>query len=390
MALTSFLLKLVTKSKEYNDEETRLKIGYLASIVGLVVNIVLAIMKLTIGFLISSIGVVADGFNNLIDGSSAVIALVGFKISSMPPDREHPHGHGRAEYIGALIVSFMVIFMGLQFIKSSFERILNPKLVEFEMVSFILLIISIGVKVWLAMFNKDLSKKISSKSLKAIYADAMGDVLITSVVVLSIFLGQFTTLPVDGIIGVVISLLILYSGYSLVRETISPLIGEAPSVELRKAISREVLALDYITGVHDLVIHSYGEGKTMAIIDAEFPSNIEMLKIHKIIDNGEREIGEKYNLSLVIHMDPLGPESKERYELRNKIKHIVKENEIYKSMHDFHILDEDGKEVEFHIVIDGNLLEKEDTPNSIKLEVEDLVKDRCENLECTIIVDIEY
>lgn len=389
--MTNFLLKLAVKSENYKDEDTRTKVGYLASVVGLVANIILAVMKLSIGFLISSIGVIADGFNNLIDSSSSVITLIGFKLSSMPPDREHPHGHGRAEYIGALIVSFLVIFMGLQFIKSSVERVLNPKVVEFEIIPFIFLVLSIGVKVWLALFNRDLAKKINSKSLKAVYTDAVGDVLITSVVVLSIFFGQFTTLPIDGIIGVVISLLILYSGYSLVRETISPLIGEAPSKELQKAISREVLSLDYITGVHDLVIHNYGEGKTMAIIDAEFPSNIDILKIHDIIDNGERDIGERYNLTLVIHMDPLGPESKERYELRNKIKHIIKENSIYKSMHDFHILDEgDETLVEFHVVVDGNLLEKEDNPKIVKEEIEDLVKDRCEDLECNIIVDVEY
>ena len=388
--MTNFLLRLVTKSEDYKDEDTRQKIGYLAGIVGLISNIILGIMKLTIGYLISSIGVIADGFNNLIDSSSAVITLVGFKISSLPPDREHPHGHGRAEYIGALIVSFMVIFMGLQFIKSSFERILHPKVVQFETIPFVLLTLSIGVKIWLTLFNRDLGKKINSKSLNAVATDALGDVLITSVLILSIFFGQFTTLPIDGIIGVIISLLILYSGYSLVRETISPLLGEAPSVELRKAISREVLSLDYITGVHDLVIHSYGEGKTMAIIDAEFPSNIDILKIHSIIDSGEREIGERYNLTLVIHMDPLGPETEARYELRNKIKHIVKENPLYKSMHDFHILDDDGRSVEFHIVVDGNFLEKEDTPTTIKEEIEALVENRCDNLECTIIVDIEY
>lgn len=389
--MTNFLLKLLVKSEDYKDEETRLKVGYLAGIVGLIANIILGAMKLTIGFLISSIGVIADGFNNIIDSSSSIISLVGFKLSSMPPDREHPHGHGRAEYIGALIVSFMVIFMGLQFIKSSAERILNPKIVEFQIIPFVLLILSIGVKIWLAIFNKSLGKKINSKSLKAIYADAVGDVLVTSVVVLSIFFGQFTTLPIDGIIGVVISLLILYSGYNLVRETISPLIGEAPSTELRQAISREVLALDYITGVHDLVIHIYGEKKTMAIIDAEFPSNIDTLKMYDIRDRGERDIGQRYNLTLVIHMDPLGPESEERYELRNKIKEIIKEYPLYKSMHDFHILDEvENKSIEFHIVVDGNLLSKEDSQKSIKEEIEVLIYSKYNDLECNIIVDIEY
>lgn len=390
--MTNFLLKLVTKSNsDYNDKETRLKVGYMASIVGLVANIILSIIKLTIGFMISSIGVIADGFNNVTDSSSAIITLVGFKLSSKPPDKDHPYGHGRLEYIAALIVAFMVVLVGFQFIKSSFSKILNPSAVSFELIPFIILILSIGVKIWLSIFSKKVGEKINSKSLKAAGIDAMGDVLTTSVVVLSIFLGQFTTLPLDGIIGVVVSLLIIYSGYSLVKETVSPLIGEAPSKELIDAINQEVMSYDYITGVHDLAIHSYGEGKTMAVIDAEFPANVDILKIHDVITQAEREIGAKYNLTLVIHMDPLGKESKERYELRNEIKHIIKENPIYVSMHDFEILEEDGEEIaEFHIVVDGNEMGKNETMESIKEDVENVLKERCAKIICNVIVDIQY
>lgn len=390
--MTEFLLKLVIKSNsDYTDKETRLKVGYMASIVGLIANVILSIIKLTIGFMISSIGVIADGFNNVTDSSSAIITLVGFKLSSKPPDKDHPYGHGRLEYIAALIVAFMVVLVGLQFIKSSFSKILNPSAVNFELIPFIILILSIGVKVWLSIFSKKVGEKINSKSLKAAGIDAMGDVLTTSVVVLSIFLGQFTTLPLDGIIGVVVSLLIIYSGYSLVKETVSPLIGEAPSKELIDAINQEVMSYDYITGVHDLSIHSYGEGKTMAVIDAEFPANVNILKIHDVITQAEREIGAKYNLTLVIHMDPLAEESKERYELRNEIKHIIKENPIYVSMHDFDILEEDGEEIaEFHIVVDGNEMKKDETMESIKEDVENVLKEKCAKIMCNVIVDIEY
>lgn len=390
--MTDFLLKLATKSNnDYTDKEVRLRVGYMASIVGLLANIILSIIKLSIGFMISSIGVVADGFNNVADSSSAIVTLLGFKFSNKPPDKNHPYGHGRVEYIAGLIVSFMVIIVGLQFIKSSFNRIINPMEVKFEIIPFIILILSIGVKLWLAIFSKKVGKKINSKGLKATGIDALGDVLTTSVVVLSIFFGQFTTLPIDGIIGVVVSLLIIYSGYSLVKGTISPLIGEAPSRELMDAINNEVLSYDYITGVHDLVIHSYGVGETMAVIDAEFPANVDVLKIHKVRTQAEREIGEKYNLTLVIHMDPLGEESEERYELRNEIKHIVKENPIYLSMHDFHIWEENGEEIaEFHIVVDGNKIEKNETMDSIKEDVEKVLEEKCKQIQCDIIVDIEY
>lgn len=390
--MTNFLLKLATKSNgNYTNEEARLRVGYMGSIVNLIVNVILSLIKLTIGFMISSIGVIADGFNNVADSSSAIISLVGFKLSSKPPDKNHPHGHGRVEYIAALIVAFMVILVGFQFIKSSFNKILNPSTVKFELISFIILVTSIGVKVWLSIFSKKVGEKINSKSLKATGVDAMGDVLTTSVVVISIFLGQFTKLPLDGIIGLVVSLIIIYSGYSLVKETISPLIGEAPSKELIDGINRDVMSYDYITGVHDLVIHTYGEGRTMAVIDAEFPANVGILEIHEVRTQAEREIGEKYNLTLLIHMDPLGQESKERYELRNEIKHIVKENPAYLSMHDFNVWEEGGNEIaEFHIVVDGNKIEKDQTMETIKEEVEDVLSRKCDKIICNVIVDIEY
>lgn len=390
--MTDFLLKIATKgSKDYDDSKNRLRIGYLASIVGLVINILLSITKLIIGLLISSISVIADGVNNLSDSASSIITLVGFKLSNMPPDREHPHGHGRLEYISALIVSFMVILVGFQFIKSSYDRIVNPKLVKFELVSFIILVISITSKIWLSRFNKVLGEKINSSSLKATATDALGDVFTTSVVVLSLFIGRFTTLPIDGFVGMIVAFLIIYSGYNLVKETVSPLIGEAPPKELTKSIYRDILDYDYITGAHDLVIHMYGPGRTMATIDVEFPSNIDIVKIHDIIDMAEREIGGKYNLHLVIHMDPIYPESEERFELRQQIKHIIKDNPMIKSMHDFQIYQtDDGRLIEFHLVVDGNKLNKHDTRNKIKEEMELHIEESCEGIKCSLVIDIEY
>lgn len=390
--MTKFLLKLATGEKgQYTDKEKRLRTGYMASIVGLIVNIILSIIKLIIGFAISSIGVIADGFNNITDSASSIITLVGFKLSSMPADKEHPYGHGRIEYISALMVAFLVMLVGFQFIMSSVKKIINPTPVEFQIFSFLILVLSIAFKIWLSLFNKKVGEKINSKSLKAAGIDAMGDVLTTSVVVVSIVLSQFTTIPLDGMIGVVISLLIIYAGYNLVKETISPLIGEAPSRDLIDSITKDVMSYDYITGTHDLVIHSYGENKTMAVIDVEFPANIDIVKIHEEITKAEREIGEKYDLTLVIHMDPLGEESEERYELRNEIKHIINKNPIYKSMHDFDILGEEDSEIaEFHIVVDGEKIEKHENKDTIKRDIEDILEEKCTKIKCNVIVDIEY
>lgn len=391
--MTKFLLRLATKGEfDYENPDIRLRIGYMAGIVGLVSNITLSIIKLTIGFMISSIGVVADGFNNLSDTASSIITLLGFKIANMPPDKEHPHGHARAEHVSALIVALMVISVGLQFIKSSYDRIINPQLVKFEIISFSILVVSILLKLWMAHFNKFLGKKINSSSLNATAADALGDVLTTSIVVFSLVIGRYTTLPVDGFIGLIVALIVIYSGYSLVKETISSLIGEAPSQELVNSIYDDILTYDHIIGAHDLVIHTYGAGKTMATIDVEFYSHIDVITIHDVIDMAERELGEKYNMDLVIHMDPLAPESEKQYELRNKIKYIVKKNPKVKSIHDFLILDKVGGKdiIEFHLVVDGNMLEKDETEDFIRTKMEQTIEENCQDIICNIIVDIEY
>jgi len=390
--ITDYLLKMTLKGEtNYSDKNIRLKVGYLASIVGIIINLILTITKLFIGFMISSVSVTADGMNNLSDTASSFITIIGFRLSSMPPDKEHPYGHGRVEYISALIIAFMVILVGFQFIQASYERIINPEVVRFEIFSFIILIISITFKIFLAGFNKKLGDKINSTGLKATATDALGDVLTTSVVVISIVIGRFTTLPIDGIIGVVVSILIMYNGYNLVKETISPLIGEAPDEELIKSIYTDVLSYEYIIGSHDLIIHTYGAGRTMATIDVEFPADVENIKIHEVIDRMERELGEKYNLNLVIHMDPLGPETKETYKIRQNIKDVLNEFPIIKSVHDFQLLNTDHEScIEFHVVVDGNEIDKTTSVEGIKENLEESVKERLIDMKCNIIIDVQY
>ncbi len=390
--MTNWLLSLALKdNRDYGNRHVRLKVGNLAGTVGIVINLILALTKLSIGILISSIGVIADGVNNLTDSASSVVTLLGFKLSSIPADKEHPYGHGRMEYVSALIVAFMVILVGLQFIRSSYERIIDPEPVEFQLIPFIILGISILFKVWLSIFNRDLGNKINSSGLKATATDALGDVLITSVVVLSIVVGQFTDLPVDGIVGLVVSLFIIYAGYSLVRETVSPLLGEAPPEEITDAIYDDIMTYDFITGAHDLIVHSYGAGRSMATIDVEFPGNIDAVTIHEVIDKAEREIGERYDLTLVIHMDPLGTETKERYELRNRVKRIIQEDERVKSIHDFHISGyEEATLIEFHAVVRAGMLEKGKTHEDVRKELENLIESEIEDTKCRIILDIDF
>ena len=388
--MTKFLMNIAIKRSKTNEQK-RLNIAYMASIVGIIINIFLSITKLIIGFMISSIGVIADGFNNATDTVSSIVTIIGFKLSNIPPDKEHPYGHGRIEYISGIVVAFLVMLVGFQFIISSFKEIMNPRPVEFKLIPFIILVVSIFFKVWLGIFNKKLAKTINSNSLKALSLDAFGDVLTTTVVVISLLAGRITSFPIDGIIGVIVSILIIYNGFNIIKETTSPLIGEAPPRELLKGIKKDVLSYEYITGVHDLFIHSYGENKTIAVIDAEFPSKLDIVEVYEEVRRAEREIGIKYDLTLVIHMEPLGKESETRYMIRKEIKSILELYPIYKSMHDFDIIEEDGKNiVEFDMVIFGKKLMKEDRINNIKKHTEDLLKQRFPDKDFNITIDVDY
>lgn len=390
--LTEYFLKIATKGNHnYTDKNVRERVGYASGFVGLFVNLFLAILKFITGLAMHSIAVTADAFNNLADSASSIMTIIGFKLSNAPPDKKHPHGHGRIEYLTALMIASMVMVVGFQFIKSSFDRIINPRAIEFQVIPFILLVISISLKVWLGLFNRKLGNKISSAALKATSADALGDVIITSVVAFSLLLSLVTELPVDGYIGILVSIFILYSGFSLVRETLSQLIGEAPDEELIKELTESVLSYDYILGVHDLIIHNYGPGRVMATIDAEIPHDIDVVTIHNIIDQAERELCEKFNLHLVIHMDPVGFHSKEAISIMNKIKNKIKKEKFVKSMHDFNVIEEEGnKVVVFHVAIDGNKVHKQFSQEDFKEELVQLIGGMDKDLSCNIIIDMEY
>ena len=390
--ITNYLLNIALKGNfDYQDKEVRGKVGYIAGVVGLIINLILTAIKIIIGLSISSIAVAADAFNNLSDAISSIITIVGFKIANRPPDKEHPYGHGRVEYLVALMIASIVMIVGSQFVKSSISRIINPEPLQFQWVSFILLLISIVFKFWLYLFNKNLGKKISSSALKATAMDALVDVVITCIIILSLLLSFKTDFPIDGYIGLFVSLVILYSGFSLIKETISPLIGEAASLELIDAINEGVLSYDHVLGCHDLMIHNYGPGRKIATIDVEVPWDLDLVTIHNVIDQAERELSEKHNLHLVIHIDPVGHESEEVKEIKNEVKDKIKKNDIIESIHDFNIVEEAGQKcVIFHIVIDGNKIDKRFSKKELKSEVIEAIKEINPSLSCDIVVDIEY
>ncbi|ALP91723.1 MULTISPECIES: cation diffusion facilitator family transporter [Clostridium] len=352
--LSQFLVnKFIKDHDNIHDIKVRNSYGFLGGIIGILVNLVLFTIKLSVGLITSSISITADAFNNLSDAASSIITILGFKLSSMPADKEHPFGHGRIEYISALIVAFMVMLVGVQFIKSSFQKIINPDIVVFELIPFILLLVSILLKVWLSRFNKHIGNTINSSALKAASVDALGDVFTSSCVAISFLAAKFTSIPIDGYMGMGVALFIVYSGFNLVKETLNPLLGEAPDPELVNAINEKVMSYDNILGTHDLIIHNYGPGRCMCSIHAEIPSDISLVKIHEIIDKAERDISNELNIYLVIHIDPICIIEGEVKEIYDYIKDYLNNFEYVDSIHDFRVIGEgEYKNIIFDVVID--------------------------------------
>lgn len=390
--ISNFLVKSFVKDNEnIKSNKVRNSYGTLAGVVGIIINSILFAVKFSVGMLVGSIAISADAFNNLSDAASSVVTIVGFKMSSKPPDAEHPFGHGRIEYISALIVAFMVMLVGVQFIKSSIERILNPEVITFELIPFLLLLISIGFKFWLSLFNKFIGNRINSSALKAAATDALGDVFTSSTVVISFLLSKFTTLPIDGYIGVIVAFAILYAGFSLVRETINPLLGESPDPVLVSDLQEMILSYEHISGVHDLIIHNYGPGRVIASVHAEIPANIDIMEIHNVIDNAEREVSEKLNIHLVIHMDPICIVTDEIKETREYVETILRKHPCIKSLHDFRIIgDGDTKNLIFDIVVSPKDLKSNLQKENLIAEITNSIKKVHSHYNCIITIDYDY
>lgn len=381
----------IKEPENINDENTRNQYGFLGGTVGIVSNLILFLMKLTIGLLSSSISILADAFNNFFDCTSSIITIIGFKLANKPADSKHPFGHGRIELISGLIVAFMIMLFGFEFLKTSFTKILNPSIVKFEIISFIILILSILVKLWLSNFNWILGNKVNSSALKASALDAKGDVFTSLCVVISFFSSQFTTLPVDGFIGLIVSIGIIYSGYNLVKETISPLLGEAPSKELVDSIINSLMSYEGIIGVHDLIVHDYGVGKCIASIHAEMPANLGVIAMHEIADEAEREISNKLNILLVIHTDPVCTDDESIIKTKKEVEDIIYQNDLIVSMHDFRVVGEnDKKNLIFDIVVRPSEIKNIKDEKNLLDWINKNIKEVYPNYNCIITIDRDY
>ncbi|NCE99053.1 cation diffusion facilitator family transporter [Emergencia sp. 1XD21-10] len=304
--MTDFMCKRFVKNHE-NTKEPQVREGYgkLASVVGIISNAILCIAKILVGLISGSIAIIADGINNLADASSSVITLAGFKLSALPEDEEHPYGHARIEYITGMIVSVLIVVVGVELIKSSIDKILHPEPLEFSWSMVIVLLLAILLKVWQAMFNIKIGKKINSVALTATGTDSRNDVISTTAVLFSIIIGKMANIQIDGYMGVLVALFIIWSGIGLIKETSSPLLGEAPDPDLVAAISEMASDFDGVLGIHDLVVHNYGPGKVFASIHIEVDANGDLMESHDMVDNIERQLSKKLHIVLTAHMDPI-------------------------------------------------------------------------------------
>lgn len=389
---SQFLVNTFIKNKDSLEKKSvRNSYVVLGGVVGIFVNFLLFIIKLSVGIISSSIAVMADAFNNLSDAFSSIVTIIGIKLADKPADSEHPFGHGRIEYISALIVSFLVMIVGLQFIKTSFDKIIHPAPTQFELIPFILLLVSISFKVWLSKFNGAIGNKIDSGALKAASIDALGDVFTSSCVALAFLLSKFTTLPVDGFFGLGVAFFIVYSGFSLIKETLNPILGTVPDKELVNSIQELVLSYDNIIGVHDLVVHNYGPRKWIASLHAEVPSDIPVMEIHEIIDNAESQISEKLDVKLVIHADPICLSDTQVNEAKKEVFDIIKDIPQIKSFHDFRVVGEGGyKNLVFDIVVNSEAIDHNFKPVDLIELVSNKVKEVHPGYNCVITVDFEY
>ncbi len=336
--LRSIISRIIPDNKDISDPAVRRAVGTACCILGVIANVLLSAVKLAAGFLSGSIAVIADGLNNLSDAASSVIAVIGFRLSGKDSDAEHPFGHGRMEYISGLIVAMVILLMGFELAKTSVSRILNPQSVGFDSLTAAALIMSAVVKLGLFFFDRNVSRRIASPSLKAAAIDAAADACASLAVLAGGAVQHTTGMNIDGWTGLIVSALILRAGYCAARDTISPLLGNPPSPDLVQKVEEIVLECDMIHAIHDLIVHDYGPGRLLISLHAEVPADGELIAIHDAIDSAERRLKALLNCEAVIHMDPVFTHSEQEKRIRDRIARAIAENVDPRiTIHDFRL-----------------------------------------------------
>ena len=338
--MLKFLSKLFIKDyKNYQNDKVREKYGFLTSVTGIVLNLILFSVKLFAGILSGAVSVTADAFNNLSDAGSSLLALIGFKLSSKPKDSKHPFGHGRIEYVASLFVAVLIILVGYELITSSIKKIIRPSDVTFSILALSILIISVLVKLYMFAYNLYYSKKINSPVLKATALDSVSDTISTTVVLLAFCLNKVVSFPLDGYIGVLVALFIIFTGLKSLKETVGVLVGEKPDKVLVEEIEKFVLSYDVAVGLHDLIIHNYGINRYIISMHVEVPAEENAVEIHERIDEIEQNLSKKFNCLATIHMDPVFVNDEKTKKYKSLAIEIIKSINPEYTLHDFRMTD---------------------------------------------------
>ena len=385
MMMISILSKFFIKNKELSEGKLRSAYGSLCCIVGICLNVVLFGIKYFAGVISSSIAITADAFNNLADAGSSVITLAGIRLADKKPDRDHPFGHGRMEYLSGLSVSVIIIIVGFELFKSSIDKIMNPSDVDTSVVSIFILIVSILIKGYMFLYNNKIGKQINSAGMKATALDCIGDAVSTLVVLISTVISYFTDLKIDGWCGILVALFIMYAGIRSVKETVGPLLGMPPEKEFVDEIERIVLSYEKIVGIHDLIVHDYGPGRVVVSLHAEVNGKENIYTLHDIIDNVEQQLSEELGCLAVIHMDPIETDNAVTSKVRDDVAEAVKLLGDNVTIHDFRLVPGDSH---------TNLIFDVVVPHEIKMSDKE-IKDKVRNIisenfrYCNAVVNVD-
>ncbi len=384
--MTSLLLKLFVK-EESGSQRHREKCGTLAGVVGILCNLFLFAVKLTAGLLSSSISILADAFNNLSDMGSSLVTIFGFKLASKPADPDHPYGHGRFEYISALIVSGLILIMGFEVFKGSVEKIISPTAPTLGTVSIIVLAVSVLTKLWMFFFNRKLSKEIGSTALKATAQDSLNDAVTTSAILVSVIIIMTSGLNIDPYIGLIMSVYIIFAGLKTAKETVDPLLGQPIDEETAQKLEAEIMSFNGFLGVHDLLAHNYGPGRCFASVHVEVPAETDIVKCHEQIDLCEKQVFDVTGILLTIHMDPVETDNEKLNIAKTVIAERIKEIHPELTIHDFRMTPKSDERTNliFDVVLPVGM-EKAD----VKPQIENIAKDIDPTYRCVITFDYNF
>ena len=388
--MTKLLIRLfVKKSDSAADPRVRETYGRLAGLVGIACNLLLGCLKFLLGAFTGSIAIQADGVNNLADMGGNLVTLIGFRMAGKPADNEHPYGHARVEYIAALIISFLVLLVGFELGKESVLKIISPEPVAFTPAAMAALVLSILVKLWLGRFTAEIGRRIHSTTMRAATADSMADVISTGAILLCALLAYFKGWNLDGYMGVLVAGFVLYSGLGILRDTISPLLGEAPSPEMIGELCENLLAYEGICGLHDIMVHNYGPGRIIASAHAEVWADADIVAIHEVIDRAEREVGEKMGILLTIHLDPVETDDDLTSMVRENLAEAIAAVDPRLRFHDFRMV---SGEKQTNLIFDIVVPPGTDVAaaSRYKSAIREAMKQVDPSYACVIDVDVDY